>query len=81
MITREAFLVEYRKRLIAGFQGWTSVPGKLERFMDAVRETLEGPRSPWSFDGPVTVDTWRALGLPGRPSLKALRALPAEKAP
>lgn len=81
MITREQFIAAYRAELMAPpVMAWVVDPIRLERFMATVAETLASTRGSgsWSHDGPVAAKVWRALGLPGKPTLKALRALPTE---
>lgn len=57
---------------------WAADDAKLDRYMDAVRETLEEGRSGYQYDGPASTAAWRSLGGKGAPTLKALRALPAD---
>lgn len=77
-VTKERFAVEYEKRLKASGYGWVENADKLARFMAALRNTIRGTSryGAWAHDGPITAATWRHLGLPGKPSLKGLRALP-----
>lgn len=78
LMTREKF-TEVLRALIIERYPWASDAEKLARFMAAVDRTLsgsaEGPY--WNPDGDTTRDAWRAIGGKGRPTRKALRALPA----
>jgi hypothetical protein len=66
MITKEQFATEYEKRLRAGGYGWVDDAAKLARFMAALRGTIGGTGryGTWAHDGPITRQTWRALGMP-----------------
>jgi hypothetical protein len=48
----------------------------LQSFLASVRNTLTGPRATWNHDGEWATAAWRSLGGKGKPTLKALRALP-----
>ena len=74
-MTRAAFLAAYRRGLVA-WAPWAQDTGKLDRFMESVAETISTTRKTWIHDGPTTINAWRAIGGKGRPTLKALRALP-----
>lgn len=76
-MTREKF-TETLRALIVERHAWAADADKLARFMGAVAATLRGDAGGPYFDhtGNATKDAWRAIGGKGRPSLKALRALP-----
>lgn len=76
-MTRKQFLAGYRAALIAGY-AWAADADKLARFMQGVEDTLAGTSNRWHHKGPAVTATWRGLGGKGVPTLKALRALPAE---
>lgn len=73
-MTREEFLAAYRAALVDAYM-WASDDAHLSRFMDSVQRTLNGA-SAWNHDGDAVVTAWRAIGGKGKPTLKALRALP-----
>jgi len=73
--TKAAFLAEYEKR-IALNQEWARDAGRLERAMEKVRATITTDRAPWMASGPTLIEVWKRMGFKGRPTLKALRALP-----
>lgn len=75
-MTKHAFLRAYRKELLA-VHTWAHQPTKLDNFMQSVRDTIFGERIVWNIDGPSTLAAWRAIGCEGKPTYKALRALPA----
>jgi hypothetical protein len=51
----------------------------LARYMTVVRESLEESAAPgYQYDGEASKAAWRAVGGKGVPTLKALRALPAD---
>lgn len=80
--TREAFLAAYRERLAS--LGWAAEPEKLERFMAIVGKALRGdPSGNWSPTGQEhAAAAWKAIGGKGKPTMKALKALPSgEPAP
>lgn len=74
-MTRDAFLAAYERQLVATYE-WAADVEQRARFMDKVRETLTTDRSPWAYDGPCTTAAWREIGGKGKPTRKALRALP-----
>ena len=73
--TRNAYLIAYRSELLARY-AWTANADKLNAFLDKARAGLEGEGT-WSHTGDASTAAWRAIGGKGKPSLKALRALPA----
>ena len=75
--TKAALIAAYRARLEASGMAWVSEPGKLDRFLRSVTDTLTPGRT-------ATVhregEAWRAaladVGLVASTSLRTLRALP-----
>lgn len=77
-MTREKF-TEALRALIVQRHTWAGDAAKLARFMASVDATLNAGDGPYyDHTGDATKDAWRAIGGKGRPSLKALRALPLE---
>lgn len=76
MITKDTFLIEYRAVLLSTF-GWANDRDKLNRFMESVAITLNvgGPQT-WDHHGEAVARAWRNIGAKGKPTLKAMRALP-----
>lgn len=73
--TKSEFLVLYQRELIKRFK-WAEDADKLARFMGAVRDTLDSATGSWDYGGEASKVVWQALGGKGKPTLKALRALP-----
>ena len=76
--TKAALVAAYRARLEASGMAWVQEPGKLDRFMRSVRDTLTAGRTAtFHREG----ECWRGaladVGLGASTSLRALRALPA----
>ena len=74
--TKAALVAAYRARLEASGMAWVSEPGKLDRFMRSVTETLQPGRvATFHREG----ECWRGaladVGLGASTSLRALRAL------
>lgn len=74
-MNKESFLAEYERELVARYP-WAADSEKLARFMAGVRATLAGA-STWDPRGEAVTAAWRSIGGKGKPTLKALRALPA----
>ena len=74
--TKAALVAAYRARLEASDMAWVSEPGKLDRFLRSVRDTLTPGRTATFHRGG---GCWRAaladVGLSASTSLRALRAL------
>lgn len=75
-MTKVSFLEAYRAALVATYP-WAADVTRLNRFMASCVWTLEGPSATWNHDGEAVTAAWRAIGGKGRPTLKALRALPS----
>ena len=76
-LTKAQFLETYETMLIANYP-WANDKAKLERYMGVVKLTVEFRSTQWNHTGEIVTAAWRAIGGKGVPSLKALRALPAE---
>jgi hypothetical protein len=55
---------------------WANDPAKRKKYMDAAAETLFTSRNQCSIDGLAWLTAWRLCGFKGKPTYKALRALP-----
>jgi hypothetical protein len=75
MMTRNAFLLAYEAELVARYD-WAADTGKLAGFLANVRTTISTPRALWNHDGDAVTAAWLEIGGNGKPTLKALRALP-----
>ena len=73
-MTKTNFLSLYLQALLSAYT-WTRDQGKLDAFMESVKETLDGPKSTWNHSGECVDKAWQAMGGKGKPTLKALRAL------
>ncbi len=56
---------------------WSADAAKLSTFKAKLAETLSTGRAVCAIDGPAFVAAWRSIGGKGKPTLKALAALPA----
>ena len=74
-LTKTIFLAKYEAALIASPHPWTRDETAREKFMDAVRRTLAG-KGTWHWDDALSVAIWQAHGGKGKPTRKALQALP-----
>lgn len=74
-MNRQSFISTYRAELIARFP-WAQDADKLQRFMASVETTISTSAATWNHDGEAVTAAWRAIGGKGKPTLKALRALP-----
>ena len=73
--TKTAFIEYYKSEIVARYP-WAQNAEKLARFMSSVSGTLSGPVATWNHEGEAVTAAWRAIGNKGKPTLKALRALP-----
>lgn len=76
-MNRTAFLTAYRAALLSRF-AWAQDTAKLDKFMASVQTTVSTSAATWNHDGDAVTAAWRSIGGKGKPTLKALRALPAE---
>jgi hypothetical protein len=74
--TKAAFKRELRARLLATYE-WAKDSAKLDRFMAGVDETINTDKNKVSLDSPMCMQAWRAIGMKGKPTYKAVRALPS----
>lgn len=80
-MTRDAFMHEYRRRLLTSDAPWVKKHGNqaVEKFLSDARSTLETEANLWSI-GPLAAASWHAIGGKGRCTLKILRGLPGTDA-
>lgn len=74
-MTKTNFIAALRSELIKRYD-WTKDATRLERFMDGVKATIDGDHGCWNKDGEASEAAWKAIGGKGKPTYKALRALP-----
>jgi hypothetical protein len=74
-MTKKQFLTAYRADLYVRYD-WAKDTAKLDRFMSSVERTITTVANTWNHDSDSARAVWRRAGLPGKPTLKALRALP-----
>jgi hypothetical protein len=82
-LSKNGFLEAYQRRLVCVYDWARADPHRLAKFMRGVACTIEHPNAlegsrGWDHHGDVSVAVWRELGGKGRPTLKALRALPVD---
>ena len=70
------FLAAYRAAIINAY-AWATDTAKFDRFMRSVEVTITTTEATWIHDSPVVTAVWKSLGGKGKPTLKALRSLPA----
>ena len=75
LMTKAGFLAAYRAALLEAYP-WAKDAERLEKFMDAARADLAGAAACVDWTGAAVLQVWRAIGGKGRPTRKALRALP-----
>ena len=75
MLTKTSFLHKYEQAIISTHP-WASDDTKRAKFMEAVRMTLTTDKCPWQHQTALVTSVWKSLGGKGKPTLKALRALP-----
>lgn len=76
-MNRKAFLAAYRADLWVRYV-WAQDTAKLDRFMASAERTISTKATTWNHDSESVRAAWRRIGGKGKPSLKALRALPEE---
>lgn len=76
-MTKAEFLAEYRRTLVRTYSWPNDYPEKLETFITQTAATIRGNVALVGLvNSPAVIETWQTLGGKGRPTLKALRALP-----
>lgn len=73
--TQAAFLRHAKEGFRQRYQ-WAHDSEKLARFMDSLTTTITTDRNTCMIDTPSIIAAWRAIGGKGKPTYKALRALP-----
>ena len=73
--SKSAFLSAYHTELRARYPWAKTDEIKLALFMESCHNTLNGGGS-WHHEGEAVVAAWRSIGGKGKPTLKALRAMP-----
>jgi len=77
-MTLSAFLAAYKALLLANMP-WAQQDGaKLDRVMGSTRATLTTTQATWNHTGAMAKAAWKQIGGKGKPTLKALRALPRD---
>lgn len=74
-MTKREFLTQYALELQVRYD-WAREAARLERFMASVTESLTGDRKTWNHEGDAVTAAWRRIGGKGKPTFKALHALP-----
>lgn len=74
-MTKTKFIDRLQKELIARYD-WAKDEKRLNHFIEGVRATIFDGASRWNNDGDASNAAWRAIGGKGKPTYKALRALP-----
>ena len=74
MVSKTSFLVEYGIAL-KELYGWAYDEDKFMNFMNGCEDTIDGCNVSWNHTGEAVVLAWNRIGMTGRPTLKALRAL------
>ena len=72
---KRLFLTFLRAEISARY-AWAQDVAKLDRFVSHMRETIHGDKNLVNLDGDAVTAAWRAIGGKGKPTYKALRALP-----
>jgi hypothetical protein len=80
-MTKTQLIADYRSAILdlasrEPDMQWAFVDARLQRFMSSVETTIRTNRAPWNHNSNILAHVWRASGLKGRPTLKAMRALP-----
>jgi hypothetical protein len=71
---KQAFMQAMEMELRVRY-GWAADEARLAKFLTSVRQTLDGGMT-WNKDGDAGLAAWRAIGGKGKPTYKALQALP-----
>lgn len=72
-MTKTQFMQAYAS--FVALYPWAKDPQRLHAFLASCLATLRGANS-WNHDGEACTAAWRSIGGKGKPTLKALRALP-----
>lgn len=75
-VTKTEFLKAYRATLLRDHH-WAQDSAKLDRFMQGVKDTIDGKEQAWNI-GDAALVAYRSIGGTGKLTYKALRALPEE---
>ena len=79
MLTKQNFLSAFKAAIKAKNPPWLADDVndvKLDNFMAVVYKTLTTKSIPWMWNTPLSFETWKSLGGKGKPTLKAMRAMP-----
>lgn len=76
-MNKTAFLAELDREI--EIYPWAFDKERKARFMALARESVESGRNLVAIDGPAVVKAWQAIGGKGKPTYKALRALPGHE--
>lgn len=63
-------------RVALSWYQWAADEARLEKYMAVVADSLAGKGPGYEFNGVASCQAWKEIGGKGKPSLKALRALP-----
>lgn len=72
---KEQFIDIYRVLLQKEYP-WAADKDRLDKFMISVKTTLYTQNNTWNIDSSVVRAAWRGIGMRGKPTYKALKALP-----
>ena len=74
--TKETFLRIYREEILKLYgHSWAKDTDRLNKFMESVRITITTQANTWNNDSIATNRAWKRLGMKGKATYKALRAL------
>jgi hypothetical protein len=76
-MTKNRFLYAYRITLQEAYP-WAMDAAKLNRYMDSVASTIGDGANTWNASGEAMQAAWKEIGMKGKATLKALRALPID---
>lgn len=79
-MTKTAFLLALNAEVQRLGYAWTADTELLAAFMDRARNMLATTDNTMMIKGPAFTAAWRAIGGKGKPTYKALRALPSGRA-
>lgn len=75
-MTKTKFLEALKAEVLKRYD-WANDDARLVGFLDKTELTLNGDRNLVMIDGDSFVAAWRSIGGKGKPTFKALRAMPA----